>query len=99
MHASVHVGVMAPEYNQAGKRVQRHCASLRASRACAAPALAHPRTTARKNELVLALTVALKRRVCALGGAYPRACAPPAAHISQVNDILLWGEPSKANAG
>ena len=29
-----------------------------------------------------ALTVALKGRLCALGGAYPRACAPPAACIS-----------------
>ena len=32
-----------------------------------------------RNELVLALTVVLKGRLCALGGAYPRACAPPGA--------------------
>jgi len=55
------------------------CATVPALGLHAAPA--HPRTATREHELMLALAVALKGRVCALGGAYPRACAPPGACI------------------
>ena len=51
------------------------------NRACAGPAPAPPRTAARKHELMLALGVVLKGRLCVLGGAYPRAHTPPAAYI------------------
>ena len=36
-HAHVHVGVIAPEYNQAGKRVQRHGAQPCLRCACTGP--------------------------------------------------------------
>ena len=60
-HATVRVVVLTPECNEVGKHVWRH-------RARTVPvlglhsALAHPRTAARKYELTLALTVALKGR-------------------------------------
>ena len=54
---------------------------------CACTGPSQERAMARKHELVLALSVALKGRLCALGGAYPRACTPAAAYIFELANV------------
>ena len=81
-HASVHVGVIAPEYNQAGKRVQRH------ARASTVPALGAWACTGPSQDRGAQVGTRDRARCCTQGMAVcalrclpVRACATPAAYI------------------